>query len=270
MTAKKGKAKAPPATDTNGTAKHETCTWCDGARVVGGEDCKECSGTGYAPVAIIPAYGIPAAEPPIAAQRATASAEAAAAARSTDTLVFVPVRDAIAMRLDEDERNDSARRAIALHGERNRIALEFTKVTSEHRKRVREVETKIHEAMHEANEGSGIRWVDAQRAFDLKGKRSWLEHEGRRYVEREMSDEECDAFASRNMFGDPPIIPPPPVDESKPKRKASAPTIKVVSAFDHEAAERASGAKLGGSSSADIADVMRSEKSVRGKQDHSL
>lgn len=210
---------------------------------------------------------------------------------------YVPVKESVPVRLDDAERNESAREAASLHAELTRQEAEFDVIKKQWAKTLTSLKSRISAATREANEGEAVRKVEGLRCFDVKTKRTWIEYRGQAYAERAMSYDETKAFESRALFGDPhvpgttPADPPAPLkgeahpvdaettrvakdegpatDPPKPKAKRAAkPKLEVVSAFNAGAAEDAAANAFGKTTKQDIRDVMRDEKSVRGKADH--
>lgn len=49
--------------------------------------------------------------------------------------------------------------------------------------------------------------VECKQIFDLEGKRTWYEHDGKRYQERDLDDYELAKAKQKGLFGDGPDLP---------------------------------------------------------------
>lgn len=222
------------------------------------------------------------------AMAADRSAEVAA---STDTppgpitrpLRSTDVTESLFVKLTPDEVNTRARKAADMRGEAIRVESEMKDASSQYKTELKKINSEIDTLTSAARSGREYQRVACQQVFDAKNNKTWFVFRGEEYGHRPMNMAEGAAFSQRSLFNDETEVAlaalrpehaaslepeKPDVAPKKPRvRMPKGEGVRIdsmregSSTFTHTDAQAQDN---------DIRDVMRDEKSVRGKKDHSL
>jgi hypothetical protein len=148
------------------------------------------------------------------------------AAPMPDTKIKEPIkiakRDKINVKLSQDEINEKAILSCKIAAELEQTENEAAEVKKEWNAKVKAVEGQLKSVRRCVDNGEEYREVDCTRCFDLARGVTWLEFEGRKYLERPTSQTELDLLQQGSLEDHmPPVAQADlePAAESMPEMK---------------------------------------------------
>lgn len=125
------------------------------------------------------------------------------AAPMPDTKIKEPIkiakRDKINVKLSQDEINEKAILSCKIAAELEQTENEAAEVKKEWNAKVKAVEGQLKSVRRCVDNGEEYREVDCMRCFDLARGVTWLEFEGRKYLERPTSQTELDLLQQGSL-----------------------------------------------------------------------
>lgn len=113
--------------------------------------------------------------------------------------IKIPKRDKINVKLSQDEINEKAILSCKIAAELEQTETEASEVKKEWNSKVKAVEAQLKNVRRCVDNGEEYREVDCLRCFDLPRGVTWLEHEGRKYLERPISQSEVDLLQQGSL-----------------------------------------------------------------------
>lgn len=126
--------------------------------------------------------------------------------------IKIPKREKINVKLTQDEINEKAILSCKVAAELEQTEAEAAEVKKEWSAKVKAVETQLKAVRRCVDNGEEYREVDGMRCFDLARGTTWIEFEGRKYLERPTSQTELDLLQQGSLEDHMPPIAPSDVE----------------------------------------------------------
>jgi hypothetical protein len=137
--------------------------------------------------------------------------------------IKIPKREKINVKLTQDEINEKAILSCKVAAELEQTEAEAAEVKKEWSAKVKAVETQLKAVRRCVDNGEEYREVDGMRCFDLARGTTWIEFEGRKYLERPTSQTELDLLQQGSLEDH---MPPVPQADLEPAAEANLDTTE--------------------------------------------
>lgn len=117
----------------------------------------------------------------------------------------VQTRDRINVRLSTEEIRDRAMLLPKLLTDLDNAEREAKSVAKEHKKEIDRCDSAVRDMKRVVDSGEEFREVECERAFDVAKGITWLEYEGKKYLQRSATEKELELLrTSQTIFDEPP------------------------------------------------------------------
>jgi hypothetical protein len=113
--------------------------------------------------------------------------------------IRISTNDAVNVKLTPEEIAGRAIESCKVAQEYEELESQFSLVKGEWKKKLESVETKLTNLRRAVRSGEEFRQVDCERVFDVSRGTTWLEFEGKRYLERSATNDELALIQQGNI-----------------------------------------------------------------------